>query len=208
MNLNNVDLNKLAVFTQIVEAGNLRRASEALNVTPSALSQTIATLEHTLGLQLFHRVGKRLVLTEQGAEIQKEFKSHHIALLASLARISGKSREVGGLLRVGAYLEFARSQLAPILSTFQGRYPEVQVKFVYSDPTLSTSRGGQTRYLLFDLSREPKPNRTVKADLRRRARPRRSARNAQRTSNVRGSHLRADGRILLQSPTDETLAFD
>ncbi len=135
MNLNSIDLNKLAVFSRIVEAGNYRKASEALHVTPSALSQTIASLEHSLGIPLFHRVGKKLVLTDSGARIQREFQLHHSQFSHALARIAGKERQVSGLIRVGAYLEFAKFQLSPVLAAFLKRHPEVQVKLAFDTPS-------------------------------------------------------------------------
>ena len=135
MNLNNIDFNKLAVFSRVVEAGNYRLASEVLNVTPSAISQTISSLEHSLGILLFHRIGKRLVLTEAGAEIQREFQLHYSSLAGALARIAGKDQQVTGLLHVGSYLEFAKFQLAPILTTFQRQHPDARVKLVFDTPT-------------------------------------------------------------------------
>ncbi len=135
MNLNSIDLNKLAIFSKVVEAGNYRLASEILNVTPSALSQTITSLEHSLGISLFHRFGKKLVLTEDGEKIQKEFKSYHEGFTQALLRISDKSEDIAGLIRVGAYLEFAKFQLAPVLTTFQRKHPNIQVKLVFDTPS-------------------------------------------------------------------------
>jgi DNA-binding transcriptional LysR family regulator len=100
VNLNNLDFNKLAVFSKVVEAGNYRLASELLNVTPSALSQTITSLEHSLGIPLFHRFGKKLVLTEMGGMIQHEFQKHHTSLTQALGRIAGKN-DLSGLIHVG-----------------------------------------------------------------------------------------------------------
>lgn len=135
MNLNNLDFNKLAVFSQVVESGNYRLASEVLNVTPSALSQTISSLEHSLGIPLFHRIGKRLVLTEAGAKIQREFQLHYSALTGALSRIAGQEQQVAGLLHIGAYLEFAKFQLAPILTGFQQQHPDARVKLVFDTPS-------------------------------------------------------------------------
>lgn len=123
------------VFSKVVEAGNYRLASESLNVTPSALSQTISSLEHSLGVPLFDRLGKKLVLTEIGEKIQKEFQLHHSALSRGLARIAGRSQHYSGLIRIGAYLEFAKFQLAPVLATFQKKYPDVQIKLVFDTPS-------------------------------------------------------------------------
>lgn len=134
MNLNHIDFNKLMVFAKVVEAGNYRLASEILNVTPSALSQTIASLEHSLGVELFHRFGKKLVVTEVGAQIQQEFQKYHSSLLQGLERIAAK-KEVSGLIHVGAYQEFAKFKLAPVLTAFQKKHPDVQVKLVFDTPS-------------------------------------------------------------------------
>ena len=135
MNLNHLDLNKLAVFSQIVESGNYRLASEVLNVTPSALSQTITILEHSLGVPLFHRIGKKLVLTSEGEKIQREFKNYHQNLKDSLQNIMSKKAEVSGLLQVGSYLEFAKFKLAKIVADFQKKNPDVQIKWIFDTPT-------------------------------------------------------------------------
>lgn len=135
MKLNNIDFNKLAVFSKVVEAGSYRLASEVLNVTPSALSQTITSLEHSLGVPLFHRFGKKLVLTETGEKIQREFKQHHSSFTQALGRIAGQNHQISGLVQVGAYLEFAKFQLSPVLTAFQKKYPDVQVKMVFDTPT-------------------------------------------------------------------------
>lgn len=135
MNLNNIDLNKLVVFCKVVEASNYRLAAELLNVTPSALSQSIAALEHGLGFPLFHRFGKKLVLTEEGTLVYQEFSADYERLTAALLSISSKGKSVSGLLRIGAYLEFAKFRLTPLLRQFQETYPDVQIKFVFDTPS-------------------------------------------------------------------------
>lgn len=135
MNLNNIDFNKLAVFSKVVQAGNYRLASEVLNVTASALSQTISALEHSLGFPLFHRIGKKLVLTENGFRIQREFQIHYDQFSEALLAISSSKTEISGVIRVGAYQEFARFRLAPILASFQKKYPLVQLKLVFDAPS-------------------------------------------------------------------------
>jgi DNA-binding transcriptional LysR family regulator len=135
VNLNNIDFNKLAIFSKIVQAGNYRLASEALNVTTSALSQTISGLEHSLGFPLFHRLGRRLVLTENGARIQKEFQLHYDQFASALHEITESEADISGVLRIGAYQEFARFRLAPILAKFQKSHPDVQLKLVFDAPS-------------------------------------------------------------------------
>ncbi len=135
MKLNDIDLNKIAVFCQIVDSGNYRLASEVLNVTPSALSQTISILEHSLEFPLFHRIGKKLIPTENGTALHREFKSYYSGLNEAVQKIAYEKNRIQGLLKVGAYLEFAKSQLAPLLSEFLKEYPAAQVKMTFETPT-------------------------------------------------------------------------
>lgn len=135
MKLNDLDFNKLAVFSQVVESGNYRLASEVLHVTPSALSQTISVLEHRLGFALFHRAGRRLVPTASGLHLHKEFRRHQGAFLESVKGLAEKKHRVAGLLRIGSYVEFATSQLAPVLRSFTQKFPDTQLKLHFDNPS-------------------------------------------------------------------------
>ena len=89
MELNRIDFNKLAVFCQIIESGNYQRASEALGVTPSALSQTVTGLETSLGLRLFDRVGRRMIPTVQGLSVHREFRLSQGGFMRALQSLTG-----------------------------------------------------------------------------------------------------------------------
>ena len=136
MDANRVDLNKIAIFCQVVECGNnYQRASEVLNVSPSALSQTISGLEFSLGFQLFDRLGKKLVPTKRGLRIHSEFRASQTNFIKALNELSGADKRVAGLLRVGSYLEFAKSQLSGSIADFIRTYPEAQIKMVFDTPS-------------------------------------------------------------------------
>jgi LysR family transcriptional regulator, transcriptional activator of the cysJI operon len=135
VNLNNIDLNKIATFCKVVESGGYRSASEVLNVTPSALSQSITSLEHALGFPLFQRVGKRLVTTSSGEKLYRDFRVHHLSFIQAVQGLSEKQDQLSGLLKIGAYLEFAKVQLAPVLNGFLKKHTNVQAKLVFDTPT-------------------------------------------------------------------------
>lgn len=135
MKLNDIDLNKLVVFCRVVESGNYQRASETLHVTPSALSQAIKGLEGSLGFRLFDRIGRGLVPTKQALRLHREFRGHEEGLARLIGSLKGARAEVAGTLRVGAYLEFAKSQLSAPLKSFVQRFPQAQVKMVFEPPT-------------------------------------------------------------------------
>lgn len=61
-----LNLNQLRCFWAVARAGGIHRASEQVHLTPQTLSGQISKLEETLGVPLFQRVGRRLVLTETG----------------------------------------------------------------------------------------------------------------------------------------------
>jgi DNA-binding transcriptional LysR family regulator len=135
VNLNNIDLNKIVTFCQVVDSGSYRAASEVLNLTPSALSQAISGLEHQLQMPLFHRIGRRMVITENGRSLYREFKSRHSEFMGALHRLVQRDVELSGRLRVGAYLEFAKSQLAPLSNTFLKMHPNAEIKFTFDTPS-------------------------------------------------------------------------
>jgi DNA-binding transcriptional LysR family regulator len=61
-----VDARQLEYFLAVVDHGGVNRAAAALYLAQPSLSQSIRALERDLGHQLFHRVGRRLVLTDAG----------------------------------------------------------------------------------------------------------------------------------------------
>src|SRR5580704_6663240 len=61
-----MDVRQLRAFVAVVDHGGVTRAAAELHVAQPSLSQTIRSLEHEFGVELFHRVGRRLVLTSAG----------------------------------------------------------------------------------------------------------------------------------------------
>jgi DNA-binding transcriptional LysR family regulator len=133
--LNNIDLNKIAVFCQVVESGNYQRAAEVLHVTPSALSQTITRLEQALGFALFDRRGRRLVPSLNGLKVHREFRERQSGFLRAVREIKGQQKQVTGTLKVGAYLEFAKSRLTGLIREFVQQNPGANLKMVFDSPS-------------------------------------------------------------------------
>ncbi|MDM0078149.1 LysR family transcriptional regulator [Variovorax sp. J2P1-59] len=64
-----LEVRHLQLVQSIVREGNVARAAPSLNLSPSALSHQLLNVEHDLGVKLFERVGKRMVLTTAGAAV-------------------------------------------------------------------------------------------------------------------------------------------
>lgn len=136
MNLNkSLDFNKVAVFCQVIESGNYQRASEVLHVTPSALSQTVTGLEGTLGFPLFERRGRRLIPTVKGLRLHREFRARERGLMNVIGEMGAEASQVSGLVRIGAYLEFAKARLTEPMRDFIQEYPAAHIKTVFDSPS-------------------------------------------------------------------------
>jgi DNA-binding transcriptional LysR family regulator len=126
MALNNVDLNKLKCFQAVAERGSLLDGAKYLNLTPSAVYQSIKKLEEEIQFHLFFRAGKKYVLTDEGRSLQELYERFlwDLSEFQDKSRLSGKTVE--GEIRVGLPLNFSKSVFIPILKKFQEAFPRVR----------------------------------------------------------------------------------
>jgi DNA-binding transcriptional LysR family regulator len=120
-------LEQLRIFVAVAEREHVTRAAEALNVTQSAASGAIATLEARHNVKLFHRVGRRIELTDAGAMFLEEARG----VLARAASAELALTEIGGLkrgtLRLVASQTIAGYWLPERLALFHRRYPAIEL---------------------------------------------------------------------------------
>jgi DNA-binding transcriptional LysR family regulator len=121
-------LEQLRVFVEVAERLHVTQAAEVLNITQSAASAAIHALETGLGTPLFHRMGRRLELTEAGRVFLPEAKSVLAKVLGAeqvLAELDGLLR---GRLRLWASQTIANYWLPPFLYRFHAAHPNVTVE--------------------------------------------------------------------------------
>jgi LysR family hydrogen peroxide-inducible transcriptional activator len=135
MKLNGLDLNRLNVFRMVIEQKGYRGASEKVGLTRSAISQSITSLEAQLGKKLFHRSGVLLVPTKEASQLYAELSSALQGVEGALNRFCGNPDALSGRVRIGAYEEFAKHQLIPVIETFQKRNPGAQLQFRFDSPS-------------------------------------------------------------------------
>ncbi len=126
-----VDLNKLRTFLAVVDADSISGAARELGVTRSAVSQSVSSLERSLGVMLFNRIGRRLVLTEDGRVLSRGFRKHQELLREAIDEITRPEQEVRGLIRLGLFQGASRANLAGFVSGFLHQHPRAQVKLLY-----------------------------------------------------------------------------
>lgn len=125
-----MDLRRLRTFIAVAEQGTVSQAALALRVTQPALSRQIGDLQQELGVRLFKRSGRRLVLTEVGEQLLGDCRTV-LGIAASLSeRVQLLRRGDTGVLRVAAAPQTIESVLPSFLHRYAERYPGVHVKLI------------------------------------------------------------------------------
>ena len=129
-----IDLVALRSLLALAESGTVAAAASATGYTPSAVSQQIKRMERDLGVGLLDRVGRGVVLTEQGRLLVE----HGHGILRQLeAAMSGLQAEGGiphGMLRVAAFSTAVRGLIAPLAADLVSTAPDVVLDLVERDP--------------------------------------------------------------------------
>jgi DNA-binding transcriptional LysR family regulator len=123
-----IDLDSLEIFRTVVQEGGIVRAAGKLNRVQSNVTTRIKQLEERLGLQLFRRQGRSLVLSPEG-ELLLSY-AQRLFRLADEAENELRTGKPMGVFRIGSLESTAGSRLAPILSRFHRLYPGVVVELV------------------------------------------------------------------------------
>jgi len=122
----------LAFFSTLAAAASLGAAARELGVTTPAVSKRLAQMEARLGMPLVVRTTRRMSLTPEG-EIYLEHARRILGEIEDMEELLGVSLEnPKGLLRVNATLGFGRSHVAPAISRFVRKYPQVQIQLQLS----------------------------------------------------------------------------
>jgi DNA-binding transcriptional LysR family regulator len=123
-----IDLESLEIFRAVVQEGGIIRAANKLNRVQSNVTTRIKQLEERLGLQLFRRQGRALVLSPEGDLLLSY--AQRLFRLADEAENELRTGKPMGVFRIGSLESTAGSRLAPILSRFHRLYPGVVVELV------------------------------------------------------------------------------
>ncbi|MFL9875698.1 LysR family transcriptional regulator [Paraburkholderia megapolitana] len=125
----------LRFFSVLAASGSLTAAARELGLSTAAVSKHLSQMESRAGVALVNRTTRRMSLTPEG-ELYVTRARRILADMDELGQLlSGSRAAPSGLLRVNATLGFGRSHIAPAISQFVRRYPEVDVQLQLSvDP--------------------------------------------------------------------------
>src|SRR5947209_4815727 len=122
-----LDLRHHQLVVAIAEEGSLVGATRTLHLTASALSHQLRDAEDRLGVALFQRRNRRLLLTAAGEQLLEASRRVLAEAARAESEVRGKPEEV---IRLSTGCYTAYSWLAAVLHGFQPRHPGVEVRIV------------------------------------------------------------------------------
>ena len=132
-----MDWDKLRIFHTVAKANSFTGAGEMLNLSQSAVSRQISTLEESIGITLFHRHARGLILTEQGEILQKATEEIANKLQLIEGKLSDTRQLPEGPLIVTISDFLGTTWLAPRLGPFRELYPDIQLTVLFDERILN-----------------------------------------------------------------------
>ncbi len=157
-----MEIAQLRTLVHVAELGSLSKAADRMRIAQPALSRQVRMLEEELGVRLFVRHGRGMVLTEQGREVL----THTMRIMAELeeirARTSDASAPLAGQIAIGLPPTVADIISVPLVAAFGKAHPKVVLRLVsaYTGYLLDwLHRGEIDLAILYD----PRPTRSVRS---------------------------------------------
>jgi DNA-binding transcriptional LysR family regulator len=134
-----MDWDKLKIFHTVAEASSFTKAATILNLSQSAISRQIQSLEKDLKIQLFERHARGLVLTDNGKYL---FQTAHevISKLKEVETTLGDEKnKLNGKLTVTTVVSFGTTWLTPRIQEFMTLHPDIEIELIFDDKELDLS---------------------------------------------------------------------
>jgi DNA-binding transcriptional LysR family regulator len=135
-------LTELEAVLAVARHGSFRAAAAALEMSTSALSQAVASLEGRIGTRLFHRTTRSVRLTEAGERFVAEVAPAIASIRGAIERASDQGDAPTGTLRINTSAGAARRVMQPYLIPYLQRYPAVHLDLVTEDRLIDIVREG------------------------------------------------------------------
>jgi DNA-binding transcriptional LysR family regulator len=123
-----IDLNRIAVFVRVVEAGSFTSASKTLGLPVSSVSRSLAHLESDLGVRLLHRTTRKLSLTDSGQHFFQRMQTVVSETEEATRAVTGFASTPRGLVRITAPPGFGGTRLPAVIAKLTRLHPELTVE--------------------------------------------------------------------------------
>jgi DNA-binding transcriptional LysR family regulator len=135
-------LKAMAAFVQIVEKGSLTAAADGLDASLPSIVRTLAALERSLGARLLNRTTRRIALTDEGRAYYERARRILGDVADVEAAVSARQGTPRGRLAIGAPVMFGRLHLAPLVTEFLAKHPQVSVELLLMDRVVNLVEEG------------------------------------------------------------------
>ena len=127
------NLNDIAVFMAVAEAGSFAAGARISGLTRSAAGKAVSRLEERLGVRLLNRTTRALSLTDEG----RAFHAHGLRIINAVDQaegsVAGPTGVPRGVLRLSAPHAFGQRVIMPFIESFLARWPEAQIEASFTD---------------------------------------------------------------------------
>ena len=134
-----MDWDKLKIFHAVAEAGSFTNATTVLNISQSAISRQIQSLEQDLKVQLFERHARGLTLTENGEYVYKTAHEVISKLKEVETSLGDQKNKPNGKLTITTVRSFGTHWLTPRIQEFMNLNPEIEIELIFDDKELDLS---------------------------------------------------------------------
>ena len=134
-----MDWDKLKIFHAVAEAGSFTSATVILNISQSAISRQIQSLEEDLKVKLFERHARGLTLTQNGEYVYKTAHEVISKLKEIETSLGDQKNKPTGKLTITTVRSFGTHWLTPRIQEFMNLNPEIEVELIFDDKELDLS---------------------------------------------------------------------
>tara|TARA_A100001011_G_scaffold189422_1_gene197900 strand:+ start:1 stop:891 length:891 start_codon:yes stop_codon:yes gene_type:complete len=134
-----MDWDKLKIFHAVAEAGSFTSATVILNLSQSAISRQIQSLEEDLKVKLFERHARGLTLTENGEYVYKTAHEVISKLKEVETSLGDQKNKPSGRITITTVRSFGTHWLTPRIQEFMQLHPEMEVELIFDDKELDLS---------------------------------------------------------------------
>ena len=149
-----MELRQVEYFLAVVEYDGIGGAAAALGVAQPTVSQALRGLERELGVQLFHRIGRGMVLSAAGRALVGPGRQILRDVTAVRDRLAASGGELAGRLEISAFPPIAVGRLVELIAEFRAMYPGVTVRFSElrdEGQAAATIRDGHSEFVVTHL---------------------------------------------------------
>jgi DNA-binding transcriptional LysR family regulator len=150
-----MDWDKLRVFHAVALSKSLTKAGETLNLSQSAVSRQVSTLEEGMRISLFQRHARGLVLTEQGEILFRTVSDMISKLQATEISLAESSSKPRGPFKVTVPTTFGTLWLAGQMKEYTELYPEIDVTLICEDRELDLTQRQADAAIRFHPTKHP-----------------------------------------------------